>query len=377
MRGRSWTARGLVGVAVLAALARAAPAEGTWRFAVISDLHSPRRGKPSERIERLVAQLVVLHPRFVVVEGDSTNGNRRDGRRTLAQVPAWWQRLRAELAPLTEHGIPVLPIAGNHDSYLPAHRAAYMQAFHDLGQLAAPLVIRGPFAEDPSQIDRAPFSYSVDVDGVHLCFAHIPWRDRQPSRVDGWLAHDLAAAASARFRFVFGHAPIASVLLGEDRVYRKPLGAALVAGHADVYFAGHEHTVWDENVSAPGGMIRQVLVGVAGSSISYGPGHKRQHAAGCHGSGRFRRSCRMPNGDYPFTLVLTDEQRTRRWPPPRARAIHQDVEKRALPAPLPPVLRWVDAHAQTFTIVEVGPDGFHVEPWAIGDDGALVPFRDQ
>jgi hypothetical protein len=127
-------------------------------------------------------------------------------------------------------------------------------------------------------------------------------------------------------------------------------------------------------VAAPGGSLRQVLVGVGGSSISYGPSHLRQRAASCRRSARLQRSCRMPNGDYPFTLVLADEQRSRHWPP----VARRDLVKRPLPARPrpPPVLRWVDAHGQTFVIVEVGPEGFQIEPWAIADDGSLVRFRD-
>ena len=58
-------------------------------------------------------------------------------------------------------------------------------------------------------VARAPYSYSLDVDGVHFALANIVDQaiDRE---VSGWLTDDLAAAASARLRFVFGHVPLFS-----------------------------------------------------------------------------------------------------------------------------------------------------------------------
>src|SRR5256885_2053645 len=89
----------------------AGPAEpAAWTFAVLSDLHLPNDVPATATTARLIAAVVKLHPRFVVITGDSTNGspNGPVGRR-------WWPTVKAALQPLRDAGIPILPVAGNHD----------------------------------------------------------------------------------------------------------------------------------------------------------------------------------------------------------------------------------------------------------------------
>jgi 3',5'-cyclic AMP phosphodiesterase CpdA len=112
-------------------------------FAVVAGLHTPKDGHVSPTLQRVIAAVAAARPRFVVVAGDSTNGNPTDGRRRRAMAPRWWAAVRETLRPLREAGIAVLPVAGNHDSYHAAHRAAYAEAFADLDAWAAPLRVLG------------------------------------------------------------------------------------------------------------------------------------------------------------------------------------------------------------------------------------------
>src|SRR5690242_11669258 len=86
-----------------------------WSFAVLSDLHLPN--PRSAVIEREVAALIAMGVRFVVVTGDHTNGSAVVDHRQR-RVNAWWASVTGALAPLRDAGIAVLPIAGNHDTYL-------------------------------------------------------------------------------------------------------------------------------------------------------------------------------------------------------------------------------------------------------------------
>ncbi len=262
-----------------------------WRFAVLSDLHLPN--PRSAAIDREVAALIAMKVRFVVVTGDHTNGSAIvDHRR--AKVTAWWASVTSALAPLRDAGISVLPIAGNHDTYLPWQREGFEAAFGDSDRRAAPLEI------DPAAgrgFARAPYSYSVDVDGVHLALANIV--DQNVDRdVSTWLTDDLATAADARVRMVFGHVPLFSVVQRPKRGFVQQLGAILARGNADFYVAGHEHVTWDETFAiGVGEAVRQVTVGCASGFYVFAPSKAARARAGCQPSGpRGQLSCTMPNG---------------------------------------------------------------------------------
>src|SRR5215475_2406440 len=164
-----------------------------WSFAVLSDLHLPN--PRAATVDRTIEGLIALGVRLVIVTGDHTNGSATVDHRS-GRVKAWWASVTDALEPLHDAGIAVLPIAGNHDTYLSWQREGYEQAFADLVRWAA------PFKVNPSTgrgFARSPYSYSLDFDGVHFALAHVV--DQAIDRdVAGWLTEDLAAAANARIR---------------------------------------------------------------------------------------------------------------------------------------------------------------------------------
>lgn len=279
-----------------------------WTFAVASDIHMPRRnlGVVPE-LPRAIAALVALRPRFVVITGDHTNGGDTDDPATVAASGRWWKVFVDQLRPLREAGIPVLPVAGNHDAYLPGQRAHYAAAFADLAAWVAPLVLNAPVPRGGQvQLDRPPFSYSVDVDGVHLSLAHVVTQGLH-REVAAWLADDLAKGSAARLRLVFGHVPMASVIQPPNQGFVKTFGALLEAGRAAAYIAGHEHLVWDEDVALPGGgRLRQVLVGCTSGFYNWAPSADSRRRAACAPEAPgapFPLRCRMPNGGGEFRLA--------------------------------------------------------------------------
>ncbi len=244
-----------------------------WTFAVLSDIHMPRRNLAVvPELPRAIAAIAGLRPRLVVITGDHTNGGDDDSAATVAASGRWWKVFADQLRPLRDAGIPVLPVAGNHDAYLAGQRAHYAAAFADLAAWAAPLTLNAAApAGGRVMLDRPPFSYSVDVDGVHLALAHVVTQGLH-REVAAWLAGDLAKAAGAKLRMVFGHVPVSSVIQPPSRSFVASFGSLLEAGRAAFYVAGHEHLVWDEDVRLPGGSaLRQVLVGCTSGFYNWSP----------------------------------------------------------------------------------------------------------
>ncbi len=273
-----------------------------WAFAVLSDLHLPN---PRARdVDKVVAAVIAMKVRLVVIAGDSTNGNPGDAPRTYA-ADGWHDVTRA-LQPLRDAGIAVLPVAGNHDSSTASQREHYAAAFRDLAGWAAPFVITVQ-ASDSHGHARAPFSYSVDVDGVHLSLVHLVTSSVEPE-VARWLASDLEAAAGATHRIVFGHVPMSSVIYAAKASYVAQLGAILERGRATMHVAGHEHLVWDEDVALPGGqMIREVLIGCSSGFYQYAPKEPAKARASCtplvDPTRREPMRCQMPRGGGTFEIA--------------------------------------------------------------------------
>ena len=316
-----------------------------WTFAVMSDLHLPNDHAPT--VHKTVAALVELRVRFVVITGDHTNGSGLDGAGLVHHSTGWWEAVTTALQPLRDAGIAVLPVAGNHDSYLAEQRDRYAGAFADLDGWAGSLAIKTAGGTGRS-LARAPFSYSVEVDGVHLTLAHIVAQglDRE---VAAWLAEDLAAAAGARHRIVFGHLPLSSVIQPPSHTFAARLGAILERGHAGLYVAGHEHIVWDEDVALPaGGSLRQVLVGCTSGYYDYQPSEPSKQRAGCVpielAGKREPMRCKMPNGGGEFVLSRGRKN------------------------------RHIQHYKSTFTLFTVDGDKLSVRPMTIDANGRALPF---
>jgi predicted phosphodiesterase len=270
--------------------AQVAQPAGAWTFAVLSDLHLPNHFTTT--VDHTVAALIAMKVRFVVITGDHTNGSPLDGPMPRAN---WWAALTQALQPLREAGIPVLPVAGNHDSYLPVQREGYAAMFDP--SWAKPLVIHEAGA---TKRTRWPFSYSVEVDGVHLSLAHVV-ATRLDDDVARWLATDLERASKARHRIAFGHVPLSSVIVSPSKLFVAQLGTILERGKVGLYAAGHEHLLWDEDVALPGGAkLRQLIVGCASGYYAYAPSDPAKLRAKCVPVTRVGQRepmrCQMPNG---------------------------------------------------------------------------------
>lgn len=333
-------------VAMDAAVADAAALDAAtsppWQFAVLSDLHLPN--PRVKDVEQVVAALLEMKVRVVVVTGDHTNGNPGDPVRTFAADG--WDDVTRALMPLRKAGIAVLPLAGNHDASTPSQRDHYAQAFRDLDAWAAPFTVT-PTA-DARGHGRPPFSYGVDVEGVHFALTHLVATNVEPD-VARWLEADLAAAAGARHRIVFGHVPMSSVIWATKKAYADQLGGIMERGRATLHVAGHEHILWDEDVALPSGsMIRQVLVGCSSGFYQYAPNAAEKLRARCtpiiDATRREPMRCAMPHGGGAFEIARGRKN------------------------------RHVQHARTTFVVFTVNGDAIAAQPMTLATDGRAVPF---
>jgi hypothetical protein len=340
----SWQAA----VAPLPALPMPPPPPMT--FAVLSDLHVSAfsNDQPPPAAVRMVAAVAAAHPRLVVITGDFTNGTITDSPGQVNFRVHAFRAIRRLLLPLRAAGIPVLPVAGNHDAYLDGQRRLYAQAFADLDQWAAPLEIEGKKqpADGKPAIDAAPFSYAVDVDGVHLSLGHIVDQHVDP-RFGAWLTDDLARAKRARLRLVFGHVPVSSVITPPSKHFLATLGAIFAAGAVDAYIAGHEHITWDEMIELPGHVpMRQILVGTATGRYDYGPTKEEMARAGCVREGA-REECHIPLSGTPFEMRPNSHK------------------------------KWIEDQRATLTLITIDGKTITATPVGVSPRGDLEPFGKQ
>jgi hypothetical protein len=316
-------------------------------FAVLSDLHTPNDGAVAPPIGQVVDAMLALRPRFVVITGDFTNGAETDGAYRQDRAELWYDAVRIALAPLDAAGIPVFPIAGNHDSYEDGHRRRFAAAWADLAARATPFAIQSRAPGDaPYRIDAAPFSYSIDVDGVHLAFAHVVDQHLAPE-VAAWLDEDLAAASArgSHASLVFGHVPAVSIMTPPFAPFARQVGDLLARHHVAAYVAGHEHLVWDETHDLGTSRLRQIVVGCSSGAYVFPPSEASRRRARCRGQGQ-GFTCSMPETGQRFRLR---------------------------PGTRGPVQR----QRQTFTMIDVDPDGsVRARPYALERDGRVVDWGD-
>jgi 3',5'-cyclic AMP phosphodiesterase CpdA len=302
-----------------------------FSFAIVSDIHVKSSGEVHEAFRQVVQILSAMGPRFVVLSGDATVGNPNDGVGD-AKVSFWWQSLREAMSPLPAAGIPILPIAGNHDYYTSAHRRGYATAWKDLESEVSALT---PLSGKP------PLSYSFVLDDVFFLFLHVVDQDIEDD-VAAFAQAELASAAAqgARLRLCFGHVPLISIMGKTSQRFLGKLGKLLAAGGVAAYFSGHEHLFWDQLLDIPDSQLqlRQIHVGTSSGCYHF-PLSQSVYSTYCQGE-----TGRIPFSGLPFALL------------PGSRQQKDGVN---------------------VVMVNVHPDdgdaGYDIQPLALRD-GMLVPF---
>jgi len=210
-----------------------APAAPRARFAILGDRTG---GHVAGLYEEAVAEVARLQPDFVLTVGDQIEGYTED----TATLVNQWQEYFSIINPLSA---PVYLTPGNHDittdGMLPMFRRFVGEPYHsfDIGNLH--FVI----------LDNSRWESSAQLPDDQL----------------KWLTSDLAAAAKAKFTFVFFHKPF----WYNSLAYGKPdtLHALFVRYGVDAVFAGHFHRYFSGTYNG----IKYTGVGTSGAEIDGDP----------------------------------------------------------------------------------------------------------
>lgn len=264
-----------------------------YSFAIVSDIHVKISGQVQPAFVQVSQLLAGMGPRFVVMNGDATVGNERDGV-PQDKVEGWWRALREAMSPIAAAGIPILPIAGNHDYYTDAHRQGYATSWADTVDQASSL----------AQLSgKPPLYYSFLLEDVFYLFLHVVDQELEP-RVAAFAKQELGsdAAKGAALRLAFGHVPLVSMMGRTNQDFCAELGGLLAAGGVSAYFSGHEHLVWDQALLFGDRQVRQIHVGTASGCYHF-PLNDRTYAAHCEGT-----SGKLPYTGKPFQLDPKHQQ---------------------------------------------------------------------
>jgi hypothetical protein len=203
-----------------------------FHFAILSD----RTGGHTPGVyPRVIDEINLLSPDFVVTVGDHIEGYGQDYERSEAE----WDSL---LALIGELEAPVYLTPGNHDIWDAVSESMYV-----------------------ARTGQEPY-YSFDRDNAHfviLDVARFEYSSDFPETQREWLIQDLKESGDAEHTFVFCHKPlwVNTLMLGDPDplhdVFREYGVDAVFNGHLHHYFAaefdGIEYTVVG---SSGGGMLR-------------------------------------------------------------------------------------------------------------------------
>ena len=236
-------------------LVRDIPATNAWRFAFVGDTHVPLTTVPGE----IATAAVGDDARFLIVAGDVAESGSNCSPATLTTQLTEW---RTEMAPLSNSGIPVYVIRGNHEDDVPDGLPAWTNFFS--GAYSMPS--NGPAGEiDLTYSTALTYSNALFVgldDYVNIHEVNQPWLNQQ------------LAANRLPHLFVYGHEPAFKAFhtdcLGSAPTQRNTFWSSLTAAGAKVYLCGHDHFFnvarIDDGDGNPANDLYQFIVGTGGST---------------------------------------------------------------------------------------------------------------
>ena len=94
---------------------------------------------------------------------------------------------------------------------------------------------------------------------------------------------DSAQAPSDALRLCIGHVPLVSMMGRTNESYRDELGKLLVQQGYSAFFAGHEHLVWEQELSFADGNLHHIHVGTASGTYHF-PLSRSTYDKNCSGN---------------------------------------------------------------------------------------------
>ena len=260
-----------------------------WSFIVMSDIHIYPSGKIPEHFKTMVAHVKDKKPDLVFITGDHTNGNRGDSH-SPKKVSYWYQQLDKALTPLFEAGIIVIPIVGNHDYYETKHKEAYkVWAQRTLKKSSETLEIS---LNNPVYFN---FKYKKQEFFIFKLWTQVLDSDQKK-----WFVK-ASQHLPKNFRFGFGHVPLKSVIGRTSTSFYKTVGELFSKSNINIYFAGHEHTHWDQLL--PFDNLRQITVGTTSGTYNF-PLRRQVRDLHC----RNNKICTMPNSNNRFLIEQRNDK---------------------------------------------------------------------
>jgi predicted phosphodiesterase len=187
------------------------PPENEFTFVVLGD----SQFNNVHVFNRLVEEVTLLYPSFVIQVGDLIDGYVDD----IDEVKKQWRRFKGQLAPLAD--IPYFPVPGNHD-------------------------VLGKDAKPNAEVEAVyheiwgDFYYSFDYRNAHFVILDTDYRDeigRVGSEQFRWLEQDLNANHNKAHIFVFFHRPLDSLKNSDQlhQLFTQHPVRAVFYGHAHHY----------------------------------------------------------------------------------------------------------------------------------------------
>ena len=223
----------------------------TLRFVFLADSRSNTHGSPpapadminTPVLKAINAQILALSPRpaFVIFGGDMAyRGHYKDSSTSFYSFQAW----KDVMAPLTNAGIALYTIMGNHELY-DTHAGKFILA----NQTEFQSVWSGNPNNGPAGYERLVYSFTSP--GGSAFFAVLdPYYliadvdDTLSGSIDAvqlyWLAKQVAQSR-ATHKFLFVHVPYYSVTGSSSNTTYTNLWTILDNNGFDIYFCGHSH----------------------------------------------------------------------------------------------------------------------------------------
>ena len=217
-------------------------ANSSWRFAVVGDTHVPN----AYTIKKIVPRLLEDKVEVVLFVGDLVQGGKGQNANGLEMELEEWKNLTR---PLTEAGIKVLAIRGNHEDDVRGNNI-------------------GPWKKIISSDLNVVYSYK------NVTFIGLDNYINGERTVDtGWLSKTLESADKNDIIVPFGHEPAFScntfhpVCLDANPENRNEFWVFLEKYGIEYYFCGHTHQYNLSSITHNGKTIQQVVCGGVGGFL--------------------------------------------------------------------------------------------------------------
>lgn len=228
-----------------------------WSFIVLSDIHIYASGKIPTKLNKIISHVISKKPEIVFITGDHTSGNLGDSY-NADQISNWYKQLDIVLKPLFDAGVIVIPTVGNHDFYEQKHRDAYLRWANKV-------------------ISR--YRNRLGIKTTNSLYFNFKYKDQEFFVMKFWTYVfdnvqkkwflENTITPPKYFRFAYGHVPLKSIRGRTVESFYDQVSKVFTDREVEIYFSGHEHMHWDENIFVQHKSFRQLTTGTASGTYNH------------------------------------------------------------------------------------------------------------